>query len=195
MISWVGAHYVEILGVIFSILYLIFCIRQNILLWPLGIASALLYMVVFYQSKFYADMGLNGYYVVISIYGWFLWRKGSAEGGSKLAVSRLGKRHALILLGFTAAAFAGIGLVLDRYTDSPVPYWDAFTTAVSFTATWLLARKILENWILWIIVDAVSMGLYLYRGLYPTLFLFAIYTTMAVIGYLKWSRTYKTSVL
>ena len=195
MISWVGAHYVEILGVIFSILYLIFSIRQNILLWPLGIASALLYMVVFYQSKFYADMGLNGYYVVISIYGWLLWRKGSAEDGSKLAVSRLGKRHALILLGFTAAAFAGIGLILDRYTDSPVPYWDAFTTAVSFTATWLLARKILENWILWIIVDAVSMGLYLYRGLYPTLFLFAIYTTMAVIGYLKWSRTYKTSVL
>jgi nicotinamide mononucleotide transporter len=194
MISWVGAHYVEILGVIFSILYLIFSIRQNILLWPLGIASALLYMVVFYQSKFYADMGLNGYYVVISIYGWLLWRKGSAEDGSKLAVSRLGKRHALILLGFTAAAFAGIGLVLDRYTDSPVPYWDAFTTAVSFTATWLLARKILENWILWIIVDAVSMGLYLYRGLYPTLFLFAIYTTMAVIGYLKWSRTYKSSM-
>ena len=195
MISWFGAHYVEILGVIFSILYLIFCIQQNILLWPLGIASALLYMVVFYQSKFYADMGLNGYYVVISIYGWLLWRKGSAEGGSKLHVSRLGKRHALILLGFTAAAFAGIGLILDRYTDSPVPYWDAFTTAVSFTATWMLARKILENWILWIIVDAVSMGLYLYRGLYPTLFLFAIYTTMAVIGYLKWSRTYKSSVL
>ena len=195
MISWFGAHYVEILGVIFSILYLIFCIQQNILLWPLGIASALLYMVVFYQSKFYADMGLNGYYVVISIYGWLLWRKGSAEGGSKLHVSRLGKRHALILLGFTAAAFAGIGLILDRYTDSPVPYWDAFTTAVSFTATWMLARKILENWILWIIVDAVSMGLYLYRGLYPTLFLFAIYTTMAVIGYLRWSRTYKSSVL
>ena len=195
MISWFGAHYVEILGVIFSILYLIFCIQQNILLWPLGIASALLYMVVFYQSKFYADMGLNGYYVVISIYGWLLWRKGSAEGGSKLHVSRLAKRHAFILLGFTAVAFAGIGLILDRYTDSPVPYWDAFTTAVSFTATWMLARKILENWILWIIVDAVSMGLYLYRGLYPTLFLFAIYTTMAVIGYLKWSRTYKSSVL
>ena len=192
MISWLGAHYVEILGVIFSILYLFFSIRQNILLWPLGIASALLYMVVFYQSKFYADMGLNGYYVVISIYGWFLWRRGSGEGGSGLPVSRLGKRNALILLVITAAAFAGIGLILDRYTDSPVPYWDAFTTAVSFTATWMLARKILENWILWIIVDAVSMGLYLYRGLYPTLLLFAIYTTMAVIGYMKWFRAYKT---
>jgi nicotinamide mononucleotide transporter len=192
MISWIGAHYVEILGVIFSILYLIFSIRRNILLWPMGIASALLYMVVFFQSKFYADMGLNGYYVVISIYGWILWRKGSAEGGSELRVSRLGKRHGLILLVISAAAFVCIGMVLKRYTDSPVPYWDAFTTAVSFTATWMLARKILENWILWIIVDVVSMGLYLYRGLYPTLLLFAIYTTMAVIGYMKWLRDYKT---
>jgi nicotinamide mononucleotide transporter len=191
MIPWLGAHYVEILGVIFSILYLFFSIRQNILLWPLGIASALLYMVVFFQSKFYADMGLNGYYVVISIYGWILWRRGSNEGGSGLPVSRIGKRNALILLVITATAFAGIGMILDRYTDSPLTYWDAFTTAVSFTATWMLARKILENWILWIIVDAVSMGLYLYRGLYPTLLLFAIYTTMAVIGYMKWFRAYK----
>ena len=194
MISWLGAHYVEILGVIFSILYLFFSIRQNILLWPLGIASALLYMVVFYQSKFYADMGLNGYYVVISIYGWILWKRGSREGESGLPVSRLGKRNAVVLLVITAAAFGIIGMILDRYTDSPVPYWDAFTTAVSFTATWMLARKILENWILWIIVDAVSMGLYLYRGLYPTLLLFAIYTTMAVIGYLKWFRAYKTGM-
>ena len=192
MISWVGEHAVEILGVIFSIGYLIFSIRQNILLWPLGIASALLYMVVFYQSKFYADMGLNAYYVIISIYGWLLWRRGSDESGVMLSVSRIGKRHALILLVITALAFAGIGIILDRFTDSPVPYWDAFTTALSFTATWMLARKILENWILWIIVDAVSMALYLYRGLYPTLFLFAIYTTMAVIGYMKWKRSYKS---
>jgi len=194
MISWLGAHYVEILGVIFSILYLFFSIRQNILLWPLGIVSALLYMVVFYQSKFYADMGLNGYYVLISIYGWLHWKRGSGEAGSKLPVSRLGKKNALVLLALTAAAFVAIGMILDRYTDSPIPYWDAFTTAVSFTATWMLARKILENWILWIIVDAVSMGLYLYRGLYPTLFLFAIYTTMAVIGYMKWKSANNTVV-
>jgi nicotinamide mononucleotide transporter len=192
MISWLGTHYVEILGVILSILYLNFSIRQNILLWPLGIASALIYMVVFFQSKFYADMGLNAYYVVISIYGWILWSKGREDKGKKLPVSRLGWRTALVLLLITAAAFGIIGLILERYTDSPVPYWDAFTTALSFTATWMLARKILENWILWIIVDAVSMGLYFYRGLYPTLVLFAIYTTMAVIGYLKWRRSYES---
>lgn len=189
--SWLGTHYVEILGVILSILYLFFSIRQNILLWPLGIASALLYMVVFFQSKFYADMGLNAYYVGISIYGWILWSRGREKKGSELPVIRLGKKKALVLLIISAITFAVIGVILERYTDSPIPYWDAFTTAVSFTATWMLARKILENWILWIIVDAVSMGLYLYRGLYPTLFLFAVYTTMAVIGYIKWRRSYQ----
>jgi len=192
MFSWIETHYVEILGVIFSILYLYFSIRQNILLWPMGLASALLYMVVFFQSKFYADMGLNGYYVVISIYGWFLWKKGKEEQESGLPVSRLGKKNAVILLLITTAAFVVIGMVLKEYTDSPVPFWDAFTTAVSFTATWMLARKILENWILWIIVDLVSMGLYLYRGLYPTMLLFGIYTTMAVIGYYKWLRSYQS---
>lgn len=192
MLSWMETNYVEILGVVFSILYLYFSIRQNILLWPMGIASALLYMVVFFQSKFYADMGLNGYYVVISIYGWFFWKRGKEEQESGLPVSRLGRKNAVILLLVTTAAFVGIGVVLKAYTDSPVPYWDAFTTAVSFTATWMLARKILENWILWIIVDLVSMGLYLYRGLYPTLLLFGIYTTMAVIGYYKWLRSYQS---
>jgi len=192
MLSWIETHYVEILGVIFSILYLFFSIRQNILLWPMGIASALLYMVVFFQSKFYADMGLNAYYVVISIYGWLLWKRGKEQQDSGLPVSRLGKKNAVILLLITTAAFVGIGILLKEYTDSPIPYWDAFTTAVSFTATWMLARKILENWILWIIVDLVSMGLYLYRGLYPTLLLFGIYTTMAVIGYIKWLRSYQS---
>ena len=192
IMAWFGTHYVEILGVVLSLLYLNFSIRQNILLWPLGIASALLYMWVFFQSKFYADMGLNAYYVVVSIYGWMLWSRGTKDSGSDLPVRRLALKLGLILLAITAAAFVLIAFILTRYTDSPIPYWDAFTTAVSFTATWMLARKILENWILWIVVDAVSMGLYFYRGLYPTLFLFAVYTTMAVIGYLKWRQSMKT---
>ncbi|MEN8228613.1 MAG: nicotinamide riboside transporter PnuC [Bacteroidota bacterium] len=190
MISWLSTHYVEVLGVVFSVLYLLFSIRQNILLWPMGIISAVLYMMVFYQSKFYADMGLNGYYLIISIYGWILWRKPDSSSGTTLKMSRIKWKLALILVVITALLFLVIGVILDRYTDSPIPYWDAFTTAVSFTATWMLARKILEHWILWIVVDAVSMGLYLYRGLYPTLILFAIYTTMAIIGYFEWKKRY-----
>ena len=159
------------------------------------IISALLYMVVFYQSKFYADMGLNGYYFIISIYGWILWNRGRNETGDRLPVTRIKRRMALILAVITLCAFVGIGLLLDHFTDSPIPYWDAFTTAVSFTATWMLARKILEHWILWIIVDAVSMGLYLYRGLYPTLVLFAAYSAMAVIGYIQWKKNLQTAAV
>ena len=158
----------------------------------MGIISAILYMLVFFHSKFYADMALNGYYFVISIYGWIVWRTGSSQG-KELPVVRLKSKLALILLVITAAGFIVIGFILTRYTDSPIPWWDAFTTAVSFTATWMLARKILEHWILWIIVDTVSMGLYLYRGLYPTLVLFALYTTMAVIGYIQWKKSYSST--
>jgi len=191
MTAWISGHFVEVLGVLFSLLYLYFSIRRNILLWPMGIVSALLYMIVFFRARFYADMGLNAYYFFISIYGWVVWKRGQGrDGEGKLPVSRLGLKTALILLAITAVAFFGTGFILSRYTDSPIPYWDAFTTAVSFTATWMLARKILEHWILWIIVDAVSMGLYLYRGLYPTLGLFAIYTAMAVIGLIEWRKEY-----
>ncbi len=191
MISWISEQYIEILGVAFSLLYLFFSIRQNILLWPMGIISALLYMVVFFQSKFYADMGLNGYYFVISIYGWIVWNKGAKDGSGGLRVTRISPKLAAVLGVITLAAFIVFGLILDRFTDSPVPYWDAFTTALSITATWMLAKKILEHWILWIIVDVVSMGLYLYRGLYPTLVLFAIYTSMAVFGFIQWKRTFQ----
>ena len=189
MIFWIWEHWIEILGVIFSLSYLFFSIRQDILLWPMGIISAILYMVVFYQSKFYADMGLNGYYFIISIYGWALWRRRAGDQGEGMPVTRIRLKQGLVLVMITAVAFVGIGLLLDHFTDSPVPYWDAFTTALSFTATWMLARKIIEHWILWVIVDTVSMALYLYRGLYPTLVLFAIYTVMAVIGYIQWKRT------
>lgn len=190
MIAWFSSHFVELLGVLFSLIYLFLSIRQNILLWPAGIMGAVCYMVVFYQSKFYADMGLNGYYFVISIYGWIHWSGGGRKRTDPLKISRVRMRPALVLLLVTTAAFLLIGLILKRYTDSPIPFWDAFTTALSFAATWMLARKILEHWILWIIVDTVSMALYLYRGLYPTLVLFAVYTAMAVIGYTKWKRSY-----
>ena len=189
MIAWIGDNLMEILGVAFSLLYLLFSIKQNILLWPTGMISAILYMAVFYHSKFYADMGLNGYYFLISIYGWIHWTARDKRKGGGLQVTRISMQSGLVLGVITILAFAGIGFILDRYTDSPVPYWDAFTTALSFTATWMLARKIIEHWIIWVIVDVVSMGLYLYRGLYPTLLLFAIYTVMAVLGYIQWKKT------
>lgn len=189
MQDWFSGRAVEIAAVVFSLAYLYFSIRQKILLWPMGIISAVLYMAVFYHSKFYADMGLNGYYLVVSIYGWIYWERSGKGSGAALPVSRIDRTTAGVLGGLSVIGFLGIGWILDRYTDSPVPYWDALTTAGSFAATWMLARKILEHWLVWIVVDAISIGLYLYRGLYPTLILFAVYTTMAFIGYIAWKKT------
>ena len=194
MIQWFADRSIELFAVVFSMAYLYFSIRQKILLWLMGMISAILYMVVFFQSKFYADMGLNGYYLVVSIYGWIHWSHGKENHNFQPGITKISRNMALVLGSLTLMVFWLIGWVLQRYTDSPVPYWDAFTTALSFTATWMLARKILEHWILWIVVDAISMGLYLYRGLYPTLVLFAVYTTMAVIGYLEWKKSYLRSM-
>ncbi|SRR6056297_219445 len=188
MLPWIYQHYVELLGTAFSIAYLYFSIKQNILLWPLGIISAIFYLVVFYQSKFYADMALNGYYLVISIYGWIIWRRAREKMGMKMPITRLKLKLGLVLIIVTGILYFVIGKILYLYTDSPIPYWDAFTTSASIVATWMLAKKILEHWIIWVIVDLVSMGLYIYRGLYPTTFLFAVYTTMAVIGFIQWRK-------
>ncbi|HDR67765.1 MAG TPA: nicotinamide riboside transporter PnuC [Bacteroidaceae bacterium] len=188
MIDWIEENYIEILGVLFSLAYLWFSIRQNILLWPMGIISAVLYVLVFFRAKFYADMGLNVYYFFISIYGWIVWTRGREPSGSKMPIKRLNVRMAVILTGITMILFVVIGFILKRYTDSPIPFGDALTTAGSITATWMLARKYLEHWIIWIAVDALSIGLYFYRGLYPTVVLFLVYTTMAVIGFIEWKK-------
>ncbi len=186
---WLLEHYIEVAGTITGLIYLVYSVRGSILLWPFGILTSALYIYVFFVSKFYADMGLNVYYLVISVYGWIHWAKGgSSEQKAELAISRVTVRSALWYLLWTGIFFVIIAFVLKDFTDSPVPFWDAFTTAASIVATYMLARKIMEHWLIWIVVDAVSAGLYIYKGLYPTVLLFAVYTTLAVTGYFEWKR-------
>lgn len=187
--SWILEHYIEITGAVLGLLFLFFEIRQSAWLWPTGILSSLFYIYIFYAAQFYADMGLQVYYVVVSIYGWYYWLKGKREEEDKLPVVRLKARLAQLLALFTILIFVLIAYVLVHFTDSPLPYWDAFTTALSITATWMLARKILEQWWLWIIVNLVSLGLYVYKGLYPTVVLFAFYTLMSFVGYRQWKKS------
>jgi len=188
-LSWILEHYIEITGAVLGLLFLFFEIRQSAWLWPTGILSSLFYIYIFYAAQFYADMGLQVYYVVVSIYGWYYWLKGKREEEDKLPVVRLKARLAQLLALFTILIFVLIAYVLVHFTDSPLPYWDAFTTALSITATWMLARKILEQWWLWIIVNLVSLGLYVYKGLYPTVVLFAFYTLMSFVGYRQWKKS------
>jgi nicotinamide mononucleotide transporter len=191
MSEWLAENYIELLGALLSIIYLLLSIRQNILLWPVGILGAVLYVFVFFQTKFYADMGLNIYYFFISIYGWITWSKAGGQDQQGMPVVRAGMVRGLILITIFFFLFLVMGYLLDQFTDSPVPYWDAFTTSGSIVATWMLTKKIIEHWILWVIIDLVSLGLYIHRGLYPTTVLFAIYTTMAIVGFIQWKKALK----
>jgi nicotinamide mononucleotide transporter len=186
-INWFADNYIEILGVITSLIYLYFSVRQQIWLWPFGIVSSALFIYIFYMNRFYADMSLQGYYLLISIYGWYNWSMGKRRNDSgKLPVTRIKLLTAIILLIIFVLLWIFIAVLLIHFTDSDVPWGDAFTTAGSIVATWMLARKILEHWIIWIIVDAVSAGLYLFKDMYPTVILYFIFTVIAVIGFYKW---------
>jgi len=186
--QWVESNWVEVSGALLGFLYILLSIRQNKWCWPIGLLTSVLYIYVFLVTKFYADMLLQVYYVGASIYGWYNWTHGETQKSEILPVRRVDKREWIWISLVILLLFVVIAFVLRDYTDSPVPYWDAFTTAGSFVATWMLAKKMIENWVLWVVVDAVSLGLYVYKGLYPTVGLFAIYTTLAVIGYMQWKK-------
>ena len=182
--------WIEIFGVVTGIIYVILEVRQNRLLWPLGIITSAAYVIIFFTGKFYADMGLQVYYVLISIYGWYYWSRGDSQRErQEVPVVRINRQQILLLFIVFIIVWAGIYFVLDRYTDSPVPAGDSFTSALAIVATWMLTRKIIEQWFLWIIANVVSIGLYIYKGLYPTVILYAVYTAMAVYGYIEWNRS------
>lgn len=192
MYNWAVNHWeeiVEIFGMISGLVYIFLEIKAKLLMWPVGIVTSAFFIIVFFTSKFYADMSLQIYYLVISIYGWIYWYKGNKNSQTKkLPVTKISKKTALILLAITFILFLIMSFVLKQYTDSPIPYWDSFTTALSITATWMLAKKIIEQWLIWIIVDLVSMALYIYKHLYPTAFLFLVFTILAFVGYFEWKK-------
>ena len=188
--SWFSANYIELLGTILGLLYIFFSIKQHIFTWPTGLLTSALYVYVFFQSKLYADMGLQMYYVLISVYGWYFWLKGGSNNGKQEApVVRAPKKLYAILALASVVIYVAIYLILSNFTDSPVPHMDSLTTSLSIIATWMLARKMIEHWLIWIFVDAFSIGLYIYKDLWSTTVLFAVYTVMAYIGYRQWIKT------
>ena len=135
-------------------------------------------------------MSLQLYYVVISFYGWYFWLKGKTQNDKTLVSVRAttGKMWIKIIMS-TIFIYAAILFVLIGYSDSDVPYLDSLTTTLSIVATWMLAKKYIENWLIWIFVDFVSTGLYMYKNLWPTVILFLVYTIMAVFGYFEWKKS------
>ena len=189
-LDWAFNNKIEFAGTIFGIIYIFASVKQNLITWPAGIITSILYSYVFLITKIYAGTGLQLYYVIVSCYGWWSWKHGekNESGTQLLQISRTGKalwRNLFILNVFLTIVMY---YILDSYTDSPVPFGDAFTTSMSVIATWMMARKKLEHWLIWIFSDLVSISLYLYQELYSTIILFLIYIIMAIIGYYEWHR-------
>jgi len=195
--EWLTDNFIELFGAVTGILYVILEVKQNRWMWFVGILTSAVYIWVFFNSKLYADMSLQGYYLVISFVGWYWWSRGSglrAQGSGKefdkkeLAVSRIKRRTAIILALVFVVLYVVMYMILSKLTDSHVPGWDSFITSLSIVATWMLARKIYEHWYLWIIVNTVSAILFISRGLYPTVILYSVYCLMSFVGLLAWKK-------
>ncbi len=202
MQEWVTDHGIEIFGALTGILYVFLEIRQNILLWPLGIVTSAVYIYVFRENGFYAGMVLQLYYLAISVYGWRAWSRERGAWGKEhkksLTVRTIDLKTGIICAAVSLILWAALWYVLDRWTDSPVPMWDGLITSLSVVATWMLTRKLLEQWYVWIIANVIATVVYMAVGMYPTAVLFIVYAIMAVAGLREWrksriERKYETS--
>jgi nicotinamide mononucleotide transporter len=177
--------WLEIAAVALSLAMVACNIREIHWAWPLAIAASLMYFALFWRSRLYGDASLQIFFAAVSVWGWRQWLRGAGADGSPLRVSRLSPRKRMATLAACIALWPAIALVL-RQTDSDVPWWDAFPTAVSLVAQFLLGRKYAENWLLWAAVNAVSLSLYAYKGLWLTAALYALFLALCVPGWRTW---------
>lgn len=187
VLDFILANRIELLGSITGALCVWLLIKQNIWNWPTGIANNIFYIVVFFRSGLYADMGLQFVYIAIALYGWWNWLHGGRDH-SELTVNRASRPA---LFGYMAMAAVATGILyflLHRYTPSTVPLADGLTTALFLTAQYMMSRKILQNWWFWIVGDVLVIGLYIYKHLYLTSVLYAIFTAMCVIALIEWQK-------
>lgn len=191
--DYLAKNWVEVAGAVLSLIYLYLSIREKSALWIFGFISSVLYIFVFYESKLYADMSLSFYYLGVSVFGWINWqRKDKESHTTQLHITRIKQQKELFqYIAGIFVTYLIYYIILEYLTDSPIPIADSVVGSLSVVATWMLAKKKIENWLVWIVVDAFAAGLYFYKELYPTAVLFVVYTIMAVVGYNQWKKTLK----
>lgn len=174
----------QIVGVALGLWYLWLEYRANIWLWLVGLVMPMVNGVLYAMSGLYADMGMNIYYILAGVYGWIVWNNKRPE--KRVDIGHTPRYAVLPLVAITIAVWGFIWWVLSSFTDSTVPVLDSLTTALSIVATWMLAQKYVEQWLVWLVVDAITVGLYIYKGIPITAGLYALYTLLAWAGYRRW---------
>ena len=178
----------QIVGVALGLLYLWLEYRANIWLWVVGMLMPCVHSLLYYKSGLYADCAMQCYYIVAGLYGLGAWLAGQRRTAKPLKIAHTPLRLVVPLLAIYGVLHTAIYFVLVRFTDSSVPFWDSMTTAMSVVAMWMLSRKYLEQWLVWLVVDAITVGLYLYKGIPLTAGLYTLYSALAIAGYLRWRR-------
>lgn len=177
----------EVIAATFGVISVFLSTRQNIWSWPTAIVNVALYTVVFFQGRLYGQMGLQVVYLALSVYGWYQWLHGGAQR-TELHVSRATPRLIGGLLVLNTVGWLALAAVL-RQTNAALPWLDALLTTTSLVAQWMMTRKILENWILWIVVDVVYVPMFISQRLYATALLYAAFLGLAVMGFFEWRRS------
>ena len=185
---------VELIAVAFGLVSVYLAAREHIISWPTAIVNVAIFFVLFWRAKLYADAVLQLVYLALSAYGWYEWRFGGAQH-SRLQVSRATRTHWLVVVPLFVVGGLGLGALLARYTDSPVPYFDALLTAASLIAQWMMTRKLLENWVIWIAADLVYVPLFIRRGLPLTAVQYAVFLVLAAIGWHGWRQSLRAQAL
>ena len=182
-VSWL-----EIVAFVLALVMVVLNMRVNPIAWPLAIISSLLYFALFWNSRLYGDASLQIFFAAVALWGWWQWLRGTQADGEALEVRSLPASARWWLLAALAAAWPATGLFLKTFTNTDVPWWDAFPTAASVIGQWLLGRKYIENWPAWIVVNVVSVGLFAYKGLWLTTLLYGLFIAMSFIGWRAWQR-------
>jgi|TARA_B110000977_G_scaffold150083_1_gene190259 nicotinamide mononucleotide transporter len=183
----------ELTAVVFAIAYLILAVRENILCWFAAGISTVIFLAIFWDVKLYMESGLQVYYLAMAAFGLHQWRQ-VGDGSTSLQVSMWSMRKHLVALALIAMLTLISGYLLNSGTDAKLPYLDSFTTWASVVTTVMVARKVLENWIYWLVIDSVSIYLYIDRELYFTAILFAVYIVIIFFGWFSWSKNYQRNM-
>ena len=165
-----------------------FSVKERIWVYPIGLISVSIYVYLSFIYGIYADMGINIYYVLMSIYGWYRWLQPSESGAAKEITRNSGKEWLLSIVLFLLT-WVILFVILQRFTDSEIPLWDSLTTSLAIVGMWLMAEKKVEHWLFWIATDLLSIPLYYYKDLLLTSAQFFVFTILAVIGWLQWNKS------
>jgi nicotinamide mononucleotide transporter len=182
----------EIFAVLFGVLSVWYARKENVLVYPTGIVNVLIYVYLSFKAGLYALMGINGFYFIMSVYGWYSWTR-KDENKKVLSISSCNLAYHLINMISLTGSFLILRFVLIKYTDSTVPTLDSLTTAIFIVSMWLMARKKIENWIGWIIGDVICIPLYASKGLVFTSVQYIIFLVIAVMGYVEWRKRIRNS--